>query len=147
MKIQINTEEKIIKIEDKVNLTELWDLLNKMFPDGEWREFSLETNTTIIEWQQPIVINYPPYPNYYVWPWVIQPSSNPYKIGDPISVYPNTGDPLPKDYYVGDPLPGQETINICSSNNDTFNSFSEVNNLSKHSGSMMKGVFNFEIVK
>jgi hypothetical protein len=108
MKLQINTETKTIKIEDKVNLTELFDLLNKMFPNQEWREFSLETNNTIIDWKQPIVINYPPYPNYQIYPWITIPISAPNT--DP--TYPI----FPQQPWIGDPLPGQHPHNICGDN-------------------------------
>ena len=59
MKIQIDTTEKIIKIEEKVNLGELFSKLEELFPDLKWREFNLETNTAIY-WTNPI--QYPYYP-------------------------------------------------------------------------------------
>jgi hypothetical protein len=66
MKLQLDLEKKIIRIEEKVNLKELFNNLNKLFPKKEWEEFDLETNTKI-EWQtNPIIIReYEP----YRYPW------------------------------------------------------------------------------
>ena len=44
MKIQIDTEKKIIKLENSVKLNELFAALEQMFPNAEWEEYSLETN-------------------------------------------------------------------------------------------------------
>ncbi len=77
MKIQIDTNAKVIKIEDNnINLGELVKYLEKLLPKnhafGHWKEFSLETNTNIVNWNYPIVIDrwtpdpFPlnPYPSY-----------------------------------------------------------------------------------
>jgi hypothetical protein len=72
MKIQIDTEKKVIKIEDTIKLTDLFDSLEKLFPKDEWKEYSLETGT-VINWSSPIVWRdyITPgwrtrwYPNYY----------------------------------------------------------------------------------
>lgn len=43
-----------------------WGLL----PNGEWKEFTLETNTTIVGWSTPIIIKeYSTYPSLPVVPW------------------------------------------------------------------------------
>ena len=67
MKIQLDTENKTIKIEETVLLSELTEALEKLLPKGEWKKFTLETNTVIQNWQAPIVIKeyvdkYPYYP-------------------------------------------------------------------------------------
>jgi hypothetical protein len=64
MKLSIDTTNKVIQVEGKVNLLELTEALERMFPNGLWKTFSLETNTTIV-WTTPIQI-YPYYP-YYPW--------------------------------------------------------------------------------
>lgn len=70
MKIQLDTTNKIVKIEESVNLNELFELLNKILPEV-WKEFKLEVNTTIT-WGNPIIIEkYPIYPSY---PWWQQPT-------------------------------------------------------------------------
>jgi hypothetical protein len=68
MKLQLDTTSKIIKIEESVNLNELFELLNKILPNDTWKEFKLESNTTIT-WESPIIIErqswrYPYYPWY-----------------------------------------------------------------------------------
>jgi hypothetical protein len=53
MKLQIDTQEKTIKIEEDINLGELIDKLTSMLP--EWREYRLQ-HTTIVNWKDPIKI-------------------------------------------------------------------------------------------
>ena len=71
MKIQIDTENKIIKVEGKVNLNEFFKVLKNLFPKNEWKEFEFETNTVIQNWAapygSPIIVRSPyfPYPPYY----------------------------------------------------------------------------------
>ena len=55
MKLQLDTINKTIKIEGNVKLSELTETLDKILP-GLWKEFTLESNTTIINWQNPIYI-------------------------------------------------------------------------------------------
>ncbi|MCK9430143.1 MAG: hypothetical protein M0R17_09085 [Candidatus Omnitrophica bacterium] len=58
MKIQIDTEQKTIKIEEKVNLKTLFALLKSTFP-VDWESYDLLTDT-IINWNTPqIVFNQP----------------------------------------------------------------------------------------
>ena len=64
MKLQLDTTMKTIKVEGMVNLKELMETLERLLPGGLWKEFSLESNTTII-WTNPTVI----YPRYPVWPY------------------------------------------------------------------------------
>ena len=76
MKIQleISEKEKIVRIEEVINVGKLYDFLQAHFPNDQWREFKIEVKT-IVQWQNPIVIEkevYPyipstPYPSY---PWV-----------------------------------------------------------------------------
>lgn len=94
MKIQLDTDNKTVKIEQDFNLGEFYDLLQKLLPNDLWREFKLEVqvinnfNSPIIikEYipsnplfpQQPIV---PSYPNYPTWPnpnypWIITCNAN-----------------------------------------------------------------------
>lgn len=69
MKIQLDTDNKTIKIEDSVNLGDFINYIKKILPHGEWKDFKLEVNT-IISWVNPIVIEpYKPYSPYYPWPW------------------------------------------------------------------------------
>lgn len=66
MKIQIDTENLIIKIEGEVALTDLFNTVKKLFPDNEWKKYKLETNTVIHNWASPIVVAPQPY-QWYPW--------------------------------------------------------------------------------
>lgn len=69
MKIQIDTTNKVIKIEGSVNLEELYSTLEKLFLKGEWKSFVLETNTTIVTWTNPVTVPYFPYYPVNPYPW------------------------------------------------------------------------------
>lgn len=69
MKIQLDTTAKTIKVEESVNLKELTDALEKLLPNGEWKEFKLETNTVIQNFSSPIVIRDASWPYWYNAPW------------------------------------------------------------------------------
>ena len=57
MKLQIDTENKTIKVDENVLFGDLVKVLNKLLPK-EWRNYTLESNTTIYSW-------YPHYTYYY----------------------------------------------------------------------------------
>lgn len=42
MKLQINTSEKLIRLEESVKLGELFTQLEELLPDMKWREYTLE---------------------------------------------------------------------------------------------------------
>lgn len=71
MKLQLDTTNKTIKIEELVNLGELTETLEKILPNGLWKEFKLDTNVTVT-WGSPIVVKeYLPYKNPYApFPWI-----------------------------------------------------------------------------
>lgn len=75
MKIQLNTIEKTIKLEENIKLGELFSKLEEMFPDLTWREYTLETGCTIV-WNNPIqitpILPQQPYIPHYPWqePWI-----------------------------------------------------------------------------
>jgi hypothetical protein len=63
MKLQLDTENKTIKLEKDVVLSNLIETLEKLLPHGEWKEFTLETNTVIHQWSNPVVLpSVIPYP-------------------------------------------------------------------------------------
>ena len=74
MKIQLDTTNKTIKVEESVSLKELTEALEKLLPNDEWKGFKLETNTTIHNWAAPIIIRERRWP---LWdsPWYT--TSNP----------------------------------------------------------------------
>lgn len=55
MKLNIDFDNKVITLLDKVNIDSLTKSLKKMFPDT-WKEFTLDTNTSVV---------YSYYPHYY----------------------------------------------------------------------------------
>lgn len=66
MNIQIDTVNKVLKLQESVNLGEFSEILLKLFPNNEWKEYKLETNTVINNWTSPIIIDrYVPNP----YPW------------------------------------------------------------------------------
>jgi hypothetical protein len=75
MKIQLDTINKTITIEEDVNLHDFYEQINSLLPSGLWREFTLKV-TEITKWKDPI-------------PWT---PSNPYPTIDPYTPIgvPNT---------------------------------------------------------
>jgi len=65
MKIQIDTEKKVLRLESDVNLEEFMRKIKLLFPNGQWKEYKLETNVEI-QWQNPVYIDRWHYPTY---PW------------------------------------------------------------------------------
>lgn len=69
MKLQLDLDEKIIRIEQNVNLGDFFSKLEQLFPDLKWREFTLEAGN-IIYWSNPISIPWVvPEPPYLTCPW------------------------------------------------------------------------------
>lgn len=77
MKLQINTEQKSITINENVNAHQLFELLKTWFPKGEWKKWTITSE---------VITNAISYPQY-VYPWW---EYQPYKIwyGDTVT----TGD-------------------------------------------------------
>lgn len=67
MKIQIDTEKKVLRLESDVNLGEFMTKIRVLFPKGEWKDFKLETNVKV-EWRNPIYVDRWHYPTYPWWP-------------------------------------------------------------------------------
>jgi len=64
MKIQLDTVNKTIKIEESARIEELLKVLKKILPD-DWKKYTLETNVTINNWGNPIIIEKWSHP----YPW------------------------------------------------------------------------------
>jgi len=83
MKIQLDTTNKTIKLEEDVKLDTLVKTLNKLLPNKEWKNFILQTNTTISYFTNPIIYREivkekePYYPPSYPW----------YNADDPTKLY------------------------------------------------------------
>ena|ERR1035437_10314346 len=81
MKIQLDTNNKTIRLEESINLDELFELLNKILSGNMWKEYSLETSNSSDQ-QSPIIINEP---------YIPQP------------INPNPIYPYQKFWYTNDP--------------------------------------------
>ena len=67
MKIQVDIVNKTIKVEGDINLQVLFKHIKQFLPDGQWKEYELETNT-VINWNTgPIYPTYPVLPYYLTW--------------------------------------------------------------------------------
>ena len=107
MKLQLDTEEKSVKIEESVNLKELYEILDKLLPNGLWNEYTIETNVSI-NWTSPIVIdNTPPYNPY-------TPPCNPYTPPNtyPWITYTTTSDFEVKEFNENDFSVEKNSMNI-----------------------------------
>lgn len=81
MKIQLDTKNKTIKVEESVNLGEFIDFIKKILPDKVWREYKIETSS-VINWTNPIIIEpYQPYRPFDVW----------YTTGEGTNIYNSKG--------------------------------------------------------
>jgi len=58
MKLQFDTIEKTIKVEEHVNLGELMEKLEMLLPNNQWKEYTLKVSIITI-WQNPIIIENP----------------------------------------------------------------------------------------
>lgn len=71
MRIEIDTINKTIKLLDAVSLKELFYKLRQILPNGEWKQFTLDTNTIVNHLSFPTVIekypkiSYPSTPPWY----------------------------------------------------------------------------------
>jgi len=71
MKFQIDTNRKVIKLEEDVKLQELINTLDLMFPDNLWKNYTLETTSINFSgYHQQINLPYQNRPYYYEsYPW------------------------------------------------------------------------------
>ncbi len=70
MKIQLDTVNKTITLEERVSIGELFTLLNNFFPDGDWKNYTLEVKV-ITNWINPLPIEpIPVSPLIPSWPAV-----------------------------------------------------------------------------
>ena len=84
MKIQLDTSNKIIRVEQNSNFGELIKYLDKLLPKnsplGYWKDFTLETNTVIYNWSSPIVYDW----GYPFYTPTFCPATTPFVTGDTI---------------------------------------------------------------
>jgi hypothetical protein len=72
MKVQLDTDQKTIKIEESINLHEMIKIVKKILPNGEWKEFKVETGVNIVWGINPFFYNTAPYVykgDPYPYPW------------------------------------------------------------------------------
>lgn len=90
MKIQLDTINKTITIEEDVNLHDFYEQINTILPDGKWREFTLKVDK-ISKITNPITVT----PHTPINPYrpLTTPQPNPYDLPRPQIWYTtNTGD-------------------------------------------------------
>ena len=85
MKIQLDTDNKTITIEEDVNIYEFYEQINGILPGGVWREFTLKV-TKITEWKDPITL--PHTSPFNPDPWTIP--NTPGTLDNPIWYTTNT---------------------------------------------------------
>ena len=67
MKIQIDTDKEVLRLESDVNLGEFMTKIKTLLPN--WKNYKLETNVEVV-WSNPIYVeryNWPIYP----YPWLV----------------------------------------------------------------------------
>lgn len=67
MNIQLDTLNKIIKLEGGINLHQFINILNILLPNDDWKMFSLHC-TPLIDWRNPIIIDPT---SRYLPPWYV----------------------------------------------------------------------------
>lgn len=67
MKLQIDTDNKTIKVDDDVQFSELVEALEKLLPKGLWKDFTLQ-NERIDWWNNPVIIKERIIENSPYWP-------------------------------------------------------------------------------
>ena len=77
MKLQLDLDNKVISLEERVNLLELYNTLERLFPQGEWKEFNIEAGITVSikSDPQPYIPYIPifPSPTTTPYPWWANP--------------------------------------------------------------------------
>lgn len=69
MKLQLDTTAKTVKVESDIKMSLLIKTLKSLLPD-DWKDFTLQTHTTITQWTNPTIIReYPTYPQWWSYPW------------------------------------------------------------------------------
>ena len=66
MKLQIDTTGKVIRVEGPVKISELFTVLDKMFPENEWRNFFIDMTISVKDY--PSAPLYPVYPSDTIVP-------------------------------------------------------------------------------
>jgi hypothetical protein len=101
MKLQIDTQVKTITVEESINLGELYQLLNEMFPDFVWKDYLLIPKV-IENWINPITIPWQPQP--WIVPYVPQSPypgatwwNQPYIVSNDTVMY--SSDTIPQSTY------------------------------------------------
>ena len=133
MKLQIDSTQKKITIQEPVNLNEFFEMVKGLFPNDLWKEFTLETNV-INNWTSPIIIKeYPVYPQYPINPYPQNPIQPPFI-------------PTAEPWSPNPPFPWITTsiINKDSRNNTIEGTPHEIA-MKINNYSLNKGVFNVEI--
>jgi hypothetical protein len=71
MKIQLDTTNKTIRLEESVNLGEFIAIIKQLLPNGDYMQYTLDTSP-IVNWQSPLIVKEYPIKPYYPTgvPWI-----------------------------------------------------------------------------
>lgn len=70
MKLEIDTELKVIEFNERISLKELIEQLDSIFVDERWKEYSIQPKNL----SEPMITHWE-YPNYRYYPhWTYQPN-------------------------------------------------------------------------
>ena len=71
MKIQLDTTNKTIRVENDINIGEFHKAIMGLLPGSKWKEFTLQTNSAML-WNDPFVV-YPSVPVFSLppYPWIV----------------------------------------------------------------------------
>ena len=89
MKMQLDTTNKTIKIEENVKISKLIEVLKQMLPT-DWKNFTLETHTTIVNWNEPYIIREYPRRQWFESPWYC--STNAINMSETSTIKGTSGD-------------------------------------------------------
>lgn len=67
MKLTIDLENKTIKLLEIVSFRDLIKALDQLLPNDEWKDYKLDIECTIVNWNTPITI--PSYPSNPIYPF------------------------------------------------------------------------------
>jgi len=71
VRIQLDTKNAIIVIEESTNLGELVEILKRLLPNGKWKDFRLEVKKEINLVLEPVIVEYLYNPKIWgTFPWI-----------------------------------------------------------------------------
>lgn len=125
MQVNINSTEKLIKIDENVNAKELFEFIEKLLPEGgplgSWKEYKIQAKEVVFNnWTFPIVS--PTYPTAPLQPyWQVDtptPIIKRWDITCGVETKPGT---VSMEYVVNSPLYHGSSFTSASGSTETLN--------------------------